>query len=204
MNPHSDTLLTLAREHFNSLPESIASFENEYLTPLVGHALEAIILSAAAVESAVNLEIAPPVTSVHPTKRRPLFAEMAELAYRASVRMKVAFVIKHRQDLQFTKGETKAVHHLFDCRNRIIHPKPEYREYPAESPHTDGLPPEHVEACGSCLSVMSMTGMSSSVINDARSSFEAAEMFLGRLSQRKNRRAKRLEASDAGASQPQP
>ena len=181
MNPRPETLLELAREHFDSLPEELSSLDDDYITQLTGHALQAIVLSAAAVESAINLKIALPVTSVTPADQRPYFSDVVEMAYRSSIRNKFAFVIKHTPGLQFSKEEKKAVHALFDSRNNILHPKPEYREYPAESPHTDGMTQEQIEACGGRVSVMSMSTSSTFVIKDARASYMAAYMAVERL-----------------------
>lgn len=181
MNPEPNLLIKLAEEHFKNLPPSPEAINFKTHDQLVGECLQTIILSAAAVESAINLTMSLPVTSLNPPERRKYFFEIIRLAYRSSLWKKLYFIIKQRPDLKLSKEENKAIRNLFDVRNQIVHANPEYLEYPAEPPHTDGLSQESIESCEGVLSVLSMNTTSTDIIWAAVNAYEAAKMLLDKL-----------------------
>ena len=181
MNPEPALLLKLAEEHHKLLPPSPGAINFESHDQLVGESLQTILLSAAAVESAINLELSLPVTSINPPNRRKYFFGIVELAFRSSIWNKIKFIKNQRPDIILSKEENKSLEALFKIRNSIVHANPEYMEYLAEPPHTNGMSEEDIMSCDGVLSVLSMSTLSSDVIWEACNAYNAAKMFIEKL-----------------------
>jgi hypothetical protein len=183
MNQGPSQLLRIAREHVDSLPAAATPLDLSALPRQIDHALQAIVLSAAAAESAVNLALALPITAMRDHDERRYAAGMLGIVHRANIRQKIRFLLDHRQDFRLTPTERKKVEFLFHCRNAIMHSTPRYREYPATDEHTTGLSPEAVQARDGVLAVLESSSRSSSALGDARACFDTAQLLASRLKQ---------------------
>ena len=183
MNQEPSELLRIAREHIDLLPAQGSPLDIPNLSPLFDHALQAIILSAAAAESAVNLALALPITAMRDHRERRYAAGMLELVHRSNIRQKIELLLNQRLGFTLTSAEKKKVKFLFDCRNEILHSTPRYKEYPASEPHTAGLPPETIKECDGILAVIVRSSRKSSSLDDARTCYDTATLLAGRLRQ---------------------
>jgi hypothetical protein len=148
---------------------------------LLGHAVQAVILSVAAVEAAINLAMALPVTELKPAASRPYFDEIVRMAFRSGIRKRLNFLAKHKSGFELTKDELKGINRLLDLRNEVVHANPEFKEYPAKPPHTKGLSDDFVESLDGTLSVYSMGGSGYEMIWKAVDGYKAAEAFLNQI-----------------------
>ena len=183
MNQEPSELLRIAREHIDSLPATGSPLDIPNLSPLIDHALQAIILSAAAAESAVNLALALPITAMRDHRERRYAASMLELVHRSNIRQKIELLLDQRQGFTLTAAEKKKVKFLFDCRNQILHSTPQYKEYPASEPHTAGLSPDTIKKCDGILAVIVRSSRNSSTLTDARTCYDTAVLLAGKLRQ---------------------
>jgi hypothetical protein len=183
MNQEPSQLLRIASEHIDSLPAVGTPLDLSALPSQIDHALQAIVLSAAAAESAVNLALALPITAMRKHSERRYAAGMLEIVHRANIRQKIEFLLTHREGFALAAAERKQVKFLFDCRNSVVHSTPRYKEYPATDQHTKGLSAEAIEACDGILAVLESGSRSSSTLADARACFDAATLLTIRLKQ---------------------
>lgn len=181
MNQKPSELLRLAHEHVKSLPPAGAPLDPLKLADQIDHALQAIILSAVAAESAVNIALALPITGMRKHQERRYAAGMLKIVHRANIRQKIMFLKDQRPSFSLTSDEEKKVRFLFDRRNAIVHSTPRYKEYPATEENTAGLSPETIEACDGILAVLESGSRSSSLLADALACFDAAHLLSDKL-----------------------
>jgi len=184
MNQQSSDLLRLASEHVKGLPEGITGLmglSEQQIDAAIDNALQAIILSAAAAESAVNIEVTRPVTCIQPFVFRRFFAELAQQACRGNIREKISFLLRNKVDLSLSNVDKEKIRYLFECRNRIIHSTPEYKEYPATEEQLKGMSPEQIATNSPILSVITISSRSTDIYDQARECFAAAKLLIDRL-----------------------
>lgn len=181
MNQEPSQLLRLAEQHAAKLPEVLEGLPKDDVSSSIDHAIQAIVLAAASVESAVNIAMAEPLCCVEPLPARRFYAQMFQLASRSSIRKKCAFLLRNRHGLSITKNEKKELAALFDARNAILHSTPEYREYPVTDDNTRGMSPEMVAACGPVMSVLRTGVRSTDILGTATKACDIARRFLDKL-----------------------
>ena len=167
MNQDPRDLLRMAKAHVDKLSLSSADLKDLRNAECIDHALQAIILSAAAVESAANFAISMPITRIKPVGLRRFYSQFLRLAMRGSIRDKLTLIVETADNIDWTKDFKRELRALFDARNGIVHSSPEYKEYPAVSPHTDGLSEEAIASLEGVMSVLQVGGRSTTSLETA-------------------------------------
>lgn len=185
MNQEASQLLRLADDHALLLPSGLTGLSKDEIETAIDHAIQAIILAAAAIEAQVNMTIAEPLCYLAPVEARSYFADMFRQAARAPIREKLEFLLRNRQGLALSKTEKAELQAVFAARNAIMHSTPEYMEYPATEQHTRGLPQEVLESLGGVLSVLKTGSRSTEMFNQARQACRVARRFLEQVKRSK-------------------
>lgn len=181
MNQDPLQLLNIASQHIKALPELGFSINDPKFSTEIDHALQAIILSAIAVEAAVNIALALPITGMRDHTDRRYAVSMLKIINRSNIRQKIKLLLDNNPELNLTPDEKKQAKLLFECRNKIVHSTPEYKEYPADERNTAGMSQQAIEACNGIVAVITTSSRSTSTIDDARSCFGSARLLVQKL-----------------------
>jgi hypothetical protein len=181
MNQEPTLFLLLADEHASTLPHVIDGLSEHEIDEFINHSLQAIILAAVAVESAVNIAIAEPLCQIVAFPARNYFANMFRLASRTNIREKVAFLFKNRDGLTLSKNDKAEIKSLFDWRNAIVHSTPEYEESIVDERVRRTMPPELANTCGEVLFGLRVSSKSTDFYEYARRACGIARRFLKQI-----------------------
>jgi hypothetical protein len=181
MNQDPLQLLNIASQHIKALPESGFSVNEPKFSTEIDHALQAIILSAIAVEAAVNIALALPITGMRDHTDRRYAASMLKVINRSNIRQKIKLLLDNNPEFNLTPDEKKQAKFLFECRNKIVHSTPEYKEEPATKENTAGMSQQAVEDCGDVVAFITTSSRSSAMLDDARNCFDSAHLLVHKL-----------------------
>lgn len=181
MNQEPSQLLRLAEQHVLRVPADIQGISKTLIDEAIDHAIQAIILAAASIESAVNIAIAQPACYIQPLRSRRHFAELVRHASKAPIREKIALLLRHHDGFALTVAQKKQIKELFDTRNRIVHSTPEYEEVPATERNLRGLPPEIATSVGPVLSVLKTGNRSTRIFDRAKIGVAIAHYVVSQL-----------------------
>lgn len=114
--------LARAQWHLNAASDTRDQQENFYLH------LEAVVLTAAAVESEVNWTLWKRVLNTADAEQRRYLAEITKRFRRARIREKIEFLVQVYPSLTLTSEERDSLKTLFDLRNEAVHATPKLVE----------------------------------------------------------------------------
>lgn len=176
----SSTLLNIARQQLDIISQKRTGRVPEDLH-IVDHALVAILMSAAAVEAEVNMQMASPVFCIPNLKLRKYFASLITDYLRMPIHTKIKYLTECLPGLTVDKETKQAIVALFVFRNGIVHSAPDYLEYPTRPHDLHGLDAEISAETMPIMSSFSTGIRKTEWLDQAAGHFKTAQCFIESL-----------------------
>ena len=128
MNQSAATFLRMAEHNLNLSETSREASESGYPTAYGDHALISILMSAAAIESAITQALLWPIVYIENERSRRYLVDLLTNYTRFPIHTKIRFLARYHPELRLTGEDEKALNALISARNCIIHSCPSYSE----------------------------------------------------------------------------
>jgi hypothetical protein len=122
-----ETFLRIAKNHIGYIRRSkIPSWKKG--AKHHDHAVVVIVMSAAAVESQINLLLSAPTLFISERRSRIYFGKLVTKLIGSPIHTKIKFIIQSYKTADLSSDLKRDIRELFNARNKIVHSFPQFAE----------------------------------------------------------------------------